>query len=201
MQCHSSQVGWIFKTFANCYICMQAYLKKCFNAIDLSLTTATNSQNNVVWTWNDWNFFIQLTRFSSFAVLIFTFLLPSLLSFSYSITQPAYRKKANSELRVHLPIPLPSDSLLPSPLISCLSYLQNTPQTAHPLLEALQMDGSYEKQQEIVWNSHHHVSEGDRSPAPTSALKTEPKKNLFVPWWSSDYNQHTVIMTRFSMHC
>lgn len=53
--------------------------------------------------------------------------------------------------------------------------------------------GSCNKQQEIVWSNHHHISKGDRSPAPTSMFKKEPENNLSVPWWHSDYTQHAVI--------
>lgn len=62
-------------------------------------------------------------------------------------------------------------------------------------------DGSHNKQQEIMWDSHHHTSAGVRSPAPASTFKKEPKKNQFMPWWDSDCNQHPVTHHNDKIHC
>lgn len=148
--------------------------------------------------WNDWNNFIQLPCFSPFSALTITFL-PlfcfTTACFCYSITQSPHTKKAKCTTHCFA---LRHTSAFSSQLLPQLSpqHFSNS-----SCFVRSYGGGSYRMKQETVWNNHHHISKGDRSPVPKSTFKKEPKNNLSVPWWNSDYSQHTVIYQNGRVYC
>lgn len=202
MQYHASQVGWISKTFANCYICMWAYLKKYFNAIDLSLTTATK-QSKYCYLDTEWlKLFHTATLFFFFCCSNNHLSPPFLLCFSYSLLllfhHPVRLYEESQVLNLQC-IPLPADTLLPPPPSSRFSYLHNTSPTGLPLLEALEM---------VHVTSNRKLCETTT----TISLKVtgflhlhlRSRKNLrkvFSAQWNHDNNQHTVIYHNDKIYC
>lgn len=148
------------------------------------------------------NYFIRLACFPPFVALINThfphFCFAScglLLLFHHPAT--LYEKKW-SELTMHLPIPLPSETIRLPSLSFCFSYLHSASQTGFPLLKALESIHVTSNRKLVVQNSNQHPSEGNRALAPSSMLKNLRKRRL-SPGANSDYDQHVVIYSNDKM--